>query len=269
MAILEIADGNNIFYELFGDESKPPVLVLNGIMMSTASWKGFVDEFARHFRLILMDFRDQGQSSREKQQYNISIHVSDVKLLLSRLSISKINVIGLSYGGQVAQLLALDSPGLIKTLVLANTPARITPYLSELGEAWKEAAKLEDGEKFFSLAIPFIYSDYFYNRNLKWLKARQKLFHDLLNREWFEGFSRLASSNPDFDVVDELSRITCPTLLICADRDIITPLEEMKILHEKIAKSEMLIIHDAGHGAFLEKPAEFMTAIFGFILKNH
>ncbi|HPD38827.1 MAG TPA: alpha/beta hydrolase [Mesotoga infera] len=267
--ILELSDGSRIFYEVFGDENKPPVLVLNGIMMSTASWRGFVEEFTKHFRLILMDFRDQGQSSRQRQQYDISIHVSDVKLLLSQLSIPEINVIGLSYGGQVAQLLAIDSPGLIKTLVLANTPARITPYLSELGEAWKEAAKLEDGEKFFSLAIPFIYSDYFYNRNLKWLKERQKLFRDLLNKEWFEGFVRLASSNPNFDVVDKLSRITCPTLLICADRDIITPLEEMQIIHERIPESEMLIIHDAGHGAFLEKPAEFMTAIFGFILKNN
>jgi pimeloyl-ACP methyl ester carboxylesterase len=42
----------------------------------------------------------------------------------------------------------------------------------------------------------------------------------------------------------------------------------MKAIHERVRNSEFLVIKDAGHGAFLEKPGEFMTAIIGFILKN-
>jgi pimeloyl-ACP methyl ester carboxylesterase len=57
-------------------------------------------------------------------------------------------------------------------------------------------------------------------------------------------------------------------LLLGADRDIITPIEEMKMIHERVENSEFLIIKDAGHGAFLEKPGEFMTSIIGFVLKN-
>ena len=99
-------------------------------------------------------------------------------------------------------------------------------------------------ERFFKLAIPFIYSDFFYNRNLQWLKERQKMFKSTLNnREWFEGFIRLISSNPDFNVLQELDKIQCPTLLLLgADRDIITPIEEMKTIHERVRNSEFLVI---------------------------
>ncbi len=268
MSFIKTRDNRDIYYEVHGNCENPPLMILNGIMMSTASWAGFIGDFTKHFRLILMDFRDQGRSSRESAQYPIEIHVPDILSLLDELSIDKINLVGLSYGGQVAQLLALESPGRLKTMILANTPARISPFLAELGEAWKEAAKLEDGERFFSLAIPFIYSDIFYNNNLQWLKARQKVFKDLLDVAWFQGFIRLASSNPDFNVLDRVDGITCPTLLLCADRDIITPLEEMEPIHERIKGSELLVIHNAGHGAFLEKTAEFITAVTGFILKN-
>lgn len=268
MPILKRPPEGELFYEVHGKVDAPPVLILNGIMMSTLSWKSFIDPLVKHFRLILLDFRDQGKSTRENAQYSISLHVEDTLALLDHLEIERVNVVGLSYGGQVAQLLAIEECERVNSLVLANTPARISPYLAELGEAWKEAAKLRDGEKFFALAIPFIYSDYFYNHNLDWLKARQKLFKDLLNDEWFEGFTRLASSNPDFDVLDRLHRINCPTLLLGADRDIITPVNEMELIHQRVAGSEFLIVHNAGHGAFLEKPKEFITAVTGFIRKN-
>ncbi|MBN2219399.1 MAG: alpha/beta hydrolase [Kosmotogaceae bacterium] len=268
MALLRTRDGTQIYYEVHGDKSNPPVIILNGIMMSIPSWAGFVSHFSRHFRLILMDFRDQGRSERKDSQYHISVHVEDLTDLIDTLEISSANVVGLSYGGQVAEILAIKRPERVNSLVLANTPARISPYLAELGEAWKEAAELNDGERFFKLAIPFIYSDFFYNRNLQWLKERQRMFKSTLNREWFEGFIRLISSNPDFNVLDELDKIQCPTLLLGADRDIITPIEEMKSIHERVRNSEFLIIKDAGHGAFLEKPGEFMTAIIGFVLKN-
>lgn len=256
-----------LYYELHGEKTKPVVVLLNGIMMSTLSWHGHLPDLTRFFQVLLMDFRDQGKSSRMSQNYDISIHAEDLNALLDHLNIDKINVVGLSYGGQVAQLFALMNPQRVNALVLSNTPARISPYLQELGEAWKEAARLYDGEKFFSLAIPFIYSDTFYNNNLKWLKKRQEAFKTLLDKDWFNGFIRLASSNLSFNTLNELSGIKSPTLLVMADRDIITPINEMELIKEKIPNSECLIIHDAGHAAFLEKQGEFLAAVMGFLLR--
>ncbi|AKI96603.1 alpha/beta fold hydrolase [Kosmotoga pacifica] len=257
----------NIYYELHGDENRPVVVLLNGIMMSTLSWHGHLSDLTRFFRVLLMDFRDQGKSSKMSKEFDISVHVEDLNALLDYLNIEKVNIVGLSYGGQVAQLFALKHPYKLNALVLANTPARIPPYLQELGEAWKEAARLYDGEKFFKLAIPFIYSDSFYNSNLSWLKNRQKAFKQLLNKDWFDGFIRLASSNLSFNTLNELPSISCPTLLLMADRDIITPIREMELIKERLPQAESLIIHDAGHAAFLEKQEEFLSAVIGFLLR--
>jgi len=266
MAYFEVETAK-LYYELHGEEGRPVVVLLNGIMMSTLSWHGHLLDLTRFFRVLLMDFRDQGKSSKMRKNYDISTHAKDLNALLEHLNIKRANIVGLSYGGQVAQLFALMYPQKLNTLVLSNTPARISPYLQELGEAWKEAARLYDGEKFFALAIPFIYSDTFYNRNLNWLKNRQKTFKTLLNMEWFDGFIRLASSNLSFNTLNELSNINCPTLLLMADRDIITPINEMELIKDEISNCECLVIHDAGHAAFLEKKSEFLSAIIGFLLK--
>ena len=269
MPRITMRDNKKIYYEIYGDEKKPVLFVLNGIMMSTLSWKDFKDQFTKFFRLVLVDFRDQGQSDYMEEQYDIEIHSDDLNEMVEKLDFSKINILGLSYGGQVAEIFAIQHPEKVQSLVLANTVGRISNYLSELGEAWKEAANTGDGEKFFKLAIPFIYSDYFYNNNLEWLKRRQKTFKNLLTEKWFEGFKRLASSNPEFNVIDEVHKISAPTLLLASDKDIITPLEEVNELHKRIPDNEYIVIKDAGHASVLEKPKEFLTAVIGFALKNN
>ncbi len=264
----EMSDGARVYYELHGDHDNPLLVVLNGIMMSTTSWQSFIEPLSRHFSLLLVDQRDQGRSDYMDRQYDIELHARDLEELFISIDAKEVNLLGVSYGGQIAELYALEYGERLNSLILSNTVGRITPYLAELGEAWKEAARLNDGERFFTLAIPFIYSDSFYNSKLAWLKSRQKAFKELLTEEWFKGFCRLASSNIDFSVVDRLNEIKVPTLLLAADRDIVTPVEEMELLHAKIPDSELLIIHDAGHAAFLEKQEEFLTAVTGFVIKK-
>ena len=54
-------EGKRVYYEVHGDEGQP-LVILNGIMMSTASWKSFIPNFSRNNVAILVDFLDQGQS---------------------------------------------------------------------------------------------------------------------------------------------------------------------------------------------------------------
>jgi len=101
------------------------------------------------------------------------------------------------------------------------------------------------------------------------LMQRQAMFKALLTKEWFDGFVRLSQSIQSYNVTpEELRTIKVPTLLIAADKDIITPLELQVIMHENIENSELVIIKDAGHGAFLEKMGEFNTLIIGFVAKH-
>lgn len=267
MAIYRTHDGQDLYYEEHGQGE--PTVLLSGIMMSTASWAQHIPVLAKHIRLIVLDFRDQGRSAKMEAPYKLDAHVPDVIGLLDHLRLDSAHMIGLSYGGQVAQRVALSAPERVRTLILANTNHYIPNHLAEIGRAWVTAASLHDGERFFQLAVPFIYSSAFYRDHLEALHQRQAMFKSMLTTEWFEGFIRLCQSTEGAALSDEdLGRIRVPTLLIGADEDMITPLSLMKEMHRAIPGSEFVSIPGAGHGAILERAGEFLTSVLGFLLKH-
>lgn len=253
-----------IYYEVHG-QGKPLVL-LNGIMMSTPSWVDHIQRLQDRFQLILYDMRDQGQSARLAAGYDNHIHVEDLKKLLAHLKIDRADLWGVSYGGQVALLFALAHPENVDRLVLSNTSAHIDQYLLSMGEMWKCAARLYDGEAFFDLALIPIYSRTFYNNHYDWLANRRRLFKDNLTRAWFDGFIRLASANHDYDIRNRLAEINHPTLLMAAEEDIITPYAQMAAMHRQMGNSQLVCIPRTGHAAFLEQIDTVCTLIKGFLL---
>ncbi len=267
MPYLDLQDRTRLYYEVHGEGE--PVIFLHGIMMSTASWLAFIPELSKRFRLILVDFRDQGQSSKMLEQYGQDIHVGDILSLLDELRIPQVHMMGLSYGGQVALRFALQHQKRIKSFCLFNTPSRISNHLLEIGKAWETAAELNDGARFFQLAVPFIYAEPFYATHLDFLMERQKMFKSLLTKEWFEGFIRLSRSVKGYAVSpEELKTIKVPTLLVGADLDIVVSQRSMKDIHENIPNCEFIMIPNSGHGAFLERMNEFLTILTGFVTKH-
>ena len=165
----------------------------------------------------------------------------------------------------MALIFTLRYPERVDKLVLSNTSAHVDQYLLSLGEQWKRAARLYDGEAFFDLALPPIYSRAFYNHHYDWLENRRKLFKDALTREWFDGFIRLASSNAGYDIRAELPKIKHQALLIAAREDIITPYAQMLEMNQALGNSQIVCLPDTGHAAFLEKMDTFCTLIKGFL----
>jgi 3-oxoadipate enol-lactonase len=267
MGVLNLKDGGNIYYEIHGEGE--PLILLNGVMMSTVSWMDYVPQLADKFKLILLDFRDQGRSSKLADGYDVDIHAEDVLALLDELKIDKVNMVGPSYGGEVALKFALKYQHRLKTLILPNTLTWVTNQLRAIGEGWEEAAQLYDGSRFFKLVIPWVYSRHFYQSSLEWLNERQKLFKDMLTKEWFDSFVRLSQSSRIYYISPEqLQTIKVPTLLIGSDEDTVTPISVMATMYENIKGCEFVITYKTAHGAVLERLNEFVTIICGFVFKH-
>jgi 3-oxoadipate enol-lactonase len=267
VAFLNLKDGGKLYYEIYGEGA--PFIFLNGIMMNTLSWAAYVPVLSKKFKLILVDLRDQGQSSKIKKQYELDIHVGDLLSLLDGLALPKVHIMGPSYGGNVALKFALLHQDRLKTLMLPNTISFVTNILLQIGKGWELAAELNDGEKFFQLATPVIYSPTFFQGFLDFLVKRQAMFKSMLTKEWFEAFIRLSRSAYSYYVSPEqLRTIEVPTLLIGAEDDIITPIEYMEILHENIRGSEFVVVPKAGHGTIVERMNEIMTLLIGFATKH-
>ncbi|MFH0786820.1 MAG: alpha/beta hydrolase [Pseudomonadota bacterium] len=256
-------DDPGIYYEVHGQGE--PLVFLNGIMMNTLSWVDHIARLKDHYQLIIYDLRDQGQSSRLEEGYDIGIHAEDLKKLLDHLKIPKAHLWGLSYGGQVALIFSLKYPHRVDKLVLSNTSAYVDQYLLSLGELWKRAARLYEGEAFFDLALIPIYSRAFYNNHYDWLANRRKLFKDFLTRPWFDGFIRLASSNATYDIRSQLADLKHQILLIAAQEDIITPYAQMLEMSRALVNAQIVCLPETGHAAFLEKMDTVCTLLKGFL----
>lgn len=262
MPYLELRD-TNIYYERSGYGKT--LVLLNGIMMSTASWAYHVEKLAKSFDVITFDFRDQGNSSKMKDDYDLSIHSKDLSNLLDHLKIKKANILGVSYGAHVAEIFALEDPDRIEKLILSNAVDKTDTYLRELGRAWEVAARTYDVDLFFRLSLPTIYSRTFYNSHFDWIESRMKAFSKAITHEWFDAFIRLSKSGSDFNISKDLSKILVPTLLIAAEEDMVTPKTTMERMHKKIKNSLIVSIPQAGHAAFLEKAELFCEIIKGFL----
>jgi len=256
--------GKQVHYEADGEGF--PIIILNGIMMSTKSWQPFMPTLSEHFQVVRLDFFDQGTSDKMKSEtYTQSIQVDLIHALLSHLGIDKIHVVGISYGGEVALQFAIQYPNQIGRLLLFNTAPNTNAWLTEIGRSWIETGKTRNGSHYYKTTIPVIYSPHFYEERLDWMKKREQILIPIFsNPEFLDQMERLTLSAESYDVRNQLSQITCPTLIISAEEDYLTPLPNQEFLHSHIKDSLWMKIPFAGHASMYEKPLLFTTLITGF-----
>ncbi len=120
---------------------------------------------------------------------------------------------------------ALEYPQRVEGLILANTAARTSAWLRDIGHCWNAAAATGDGRLYYLTAIPVIYSTEFYESHAEWMKAREKTLVPYFSQpEVLSALVRLTDSAENYDVTARLGEISCPTLIISAQSDIITPI---------------------------------------------
>ncbi len=259
-----IFEGRKVHYEVHGTQGQP-LLVLNGIMMSTMSWKNFIPDFSRNNVCILVDFLDQGQSARMTESYDHSIQVRLLYALLQQLPYEQVTIMGISYGGEIAIQFALAHPEKVRRLILSNTCGRTSSWLKKIGDGWNEVAKTSSGYAYYLTTIPVIYSTRFFEEQAAWMENRETFLTEYFGREDVrQALIRLTDSSVGYDVVDRLHEITCPTLILSSSEDALVPPTEQQLLHEKIKGSVYITLNGSGHASMYENPAAFAALTLGF-----
>lgn len=253
----------NINYRVVGEGK--PLIMLNGIMMSTMSWIPFEQELAKYNQLVLIDLLDQGQSDKMEAEFKQEMQADVVKALCDHLGIEKAVVFGTSYGGEVALQFTVKYASYVERLILFNTVSHTNAWLQEIGEAWNHAAT--SPEAYYATTIPVIYSPMFYDRRKEWMKTRKEILvkGPFANKAFMDSMVRLTNSANSFDVRSQLHTITAPTLIIGSENDHITPLEEQRYLQEHIPNADLIILPNTGHASFYERPIVFVALVMGFV----
>lgn len=264
-------DSHDIHYIVDGDlkSSKEIIVLLNGIMMSTMSWEIFKKSFTDDTVLIRYDMIDQGGSSKVDFQYTQDLQVDILKALLDHLEVKSVNVVGISYGASIALQFAAKHQDRIHKLIVANVVAKTSPWLKAIGDGWNQVGRTRDGEAYYNITIPYIYSPQFYTTRLQWMENRKKILIPIFsNPDFLDAMERLTVSAETHDVVAFLPDITVDTLIISSKEDYLTPMFEQEYIHNLMPNSNVVVLQECGHASMYEKPELFASLVLGFVKQN-
>jgi 3-oxoadipate enol-lactonase len=251
-----------LYYEWHGPEGAPVLVLNNGILMNAAtSWVLQQRAFAERYRVLLYDCRGQGLSDHPDGPYSMAQHADDLARLLDTQGVGRAHVLGISYGGEVAQAFAIRHGARTRGLVLADTVSEIGPALRMVVDSWLDVARRARPDEFFRATVPWNFSPAF-------IRSNAALFEDVRRRYAeldYPAVVRLGECFQRLHLTPDLARITAPTCILYGDLDLIKGREYAEILHRHIAGSQLHAIPGAGHAACWEQPQAFNQLVLDFL----
>jgi 3-oxoadipate enol-lactonase len=255
-------NGVCLYYELRGPEDAPVLVLNNGILMDAASsWSLQSDAFSADYRVLQYDCRGQGQSDHPDVPYSMEQHADDLAALLSALGVDRAHILGISYGGEVAQAFALAHHHRVLSLILADTVSHVGPELRLIVEGWKAAARKNDADLFFLVTVAWNFSPEFIAARAAMLQAARARYRDLD----FPAVARLCDAFLDVECTARLHEITAPTCVIVGQHDQLKGPGYAETIHRAIPGSELRVLPGAGHAVCMESPAAFNSAVLSFL----
>jgi 3-oxoadipate enol-lactonase len=249
--------------------SGEPVALIGGFTMVKESWALQVAELSRHFRVITFDNRGVGETTVPGEPFTISDMAGDTVGLLDALDIDSAHVFGVSMGGLVAQILALDYPERVKKIALGCTthggrhavqPERAV--MAALARAAQPGIPLEEAVR---KKLPILFSERFIRNEPE--RVQEYVDFSLRFSPTPEGAEGQMGALSVFNVKRRLGEIHCPVLVITGSEDRMMPPDNSRLLAEGIPGAELYMVEGAGHSFFFEKPNEVNRVLIDFFSK--
>lgn len=248
---------SDIDYDIFlpETESTPTLIFIHGAGGDKTQWELQRIYFQKlGWGVVTLSLPNHGNSNNIKD-ISILNYSKEVSKLITQLKLTQITIVGHSMGGAIALNLALSSStNLIKSLVLIGTGAKLTvsPIFFEFIESD------------FNKALAFM-NKYAYNKSTS--NEIKTSNEEILRRSGSPVLLQDFKACNSFDIRNEISTISLPTLIICGENDMMTPCKFSTFMHEKIINSELSIVSNAGHFVFLECPNEVNEVIKDFFIR--
>lgn len=232
--------GFKMYYETYGKGE--PLLIIHGNGGSINNFMYQIPYFAKNYQVIIADSRAQGKSIDNADSLSYEMMADDLNALLDKLQLKQAYVIGWSDGGINGLLLAIRHPDKVKKL--AVTGANLTPDTTAVDPfirdwALKANVKIDDSLKRAK-------------NPSQALKTQHKLYH-------------LLSYEPHIPLTD-LHKITCPTLVIGGDHDVLRP-EHTLLIFNNIPNAYLWILPNSGHSTPIYYKDQFNSVVGDFFAK--
>ena len=263
-------DGVRIHYQEAGDEKAPPILLIHGFISSTMIWSEvFLPLAHAGFRVIAPDLPGYGYSEKPRDcEYTIESQARAVIGLMDRLGIEKAALVGASYGGAVAALIALDHPERVSRLVMvgavsSDEPKKkllmqlvrlplvgdiVTPLF--LGSRWVLRKRME--AVYQRLRLPV---------DEHKVEARHHLLATAATHRAMIRTVRRWNANR---IARDAHLIHQPTMLMWGEDDEHIPLKEGFRLRDQMPNARLVVFRNCGHLPPQEYPKQFVGMVSEF-----
>ncbi|MFX1475670.1 MAG: alpha/beta fold hydrolase, partial [Promethearchaeota archaeon] len=249
MPFVEIR-GTQVYYQEQGNGL--PLIFIHGSMSSHLVWS-YQRPLSEEYRTVMLDLPGHGRSDPPDAEISVKLYAEYIAEFIKKRDLIQGIPVGHSLGGAITLQLALDNPGLLTALVLVGTGAKLgvlPAILEAIRTNYEESVELTVGQLAFAAGADPVLVE---QSKQECLRCSPEI-----------AYADFVACN-NFDVRDRLADIYLQTLIIVGKEDKLTPLKWSQYLREKIPKSKLLEVEQAGHMVMLEKPDMVNGRIRSFI----
>lgn len=252
--------GLSVAYEIAGEG--PPLVLLHGVLGDSRVWNRQLADLSDRCTVIAWDAPGAGRSSDPPEPFGMADWADCLAGLMDEIRIDHAHILGLSWGGILAQEFYRRHPTCVRSLILADTYAGWRGSLPESVCEERLATCLRESSlpasEFVPKWIPGLFSEAAPEELREELASIMSDFHPV-------GY-RLMIRTADSDTRDLLPDIRVPTLLVWGEEDQRAPMAVARQLRDAIPGARLVIIPDTGHVSNLEQPVLFNAAVRDFCL---
>ncbi|MBK9637499.1 MAG: alpha/beta hydrolase [Bacteroidetes bacterium] len=240
-----------------------PIIFIHGFPFDKLMWQTQLSLLCQDHRVIAYDVRGFGKSSIGSTQGSINLFADDLVNFMDGLKIEKAIVCGLSMGGYILLNAVIRYPQRFEAIILSDTQCIADSF--ETKEKRKKAISQIVAGKINDFAMGFIAT--VFSEDTKKTKGEvvEKIKSTILSTRAESVTATLSVLAEREDLCSSISQIAVPTLIICGEKDNVTPVEQAQFLHDTIPNSQLKIIDNAGHMSNLEQPDEFNRLVLDFL----
>lgn len=252
------ANGETIHYVKEG--SGPVVALIHSLGSSANMWREQIAALKDRYMLVAFDIRGHGQSSGNGE-CSVAAAAKDLKALLDHVGASECHLVGISAGGPVALTFTAQWPGMVRSLMLADTSARPVEGSKQSVEATAEAIAYVSMEEF---GTQYAAESLLPSTPL----SVQDELAGVIAKMNPKAYIQTMRSTVLGDFTPTLPAVEVPTLVLCGEHDTTAPRQESEFLVQSIPGAALEIVPAAGHLACLDNPAAFSAALGRFLDAN-
>ena len=255
------ANGIRIHYTLNGPAGAPVVTLSHSLATTLAMWEPQARVLAERFRVLRFDTRGHGGTEAPSGPYTLEMLAADAVALLDALGIRQTHFVGLSLGGMIGQLLALDYPERLRSLSLCDTSSRIPPEAAPIWDERVRTALAQGMEPVVQPTINRWFTPAFRDAHPEVIEP----IREMIRKTPVPGYVGCCQAIKPLNLTDRLGTIRVPTLVMVGAEDAGTPVAASRAIHERIAGSRLTIIPSASHLSNLEQAEVFNRTLLDFL----